>query len=181
MTDNIGSVQRSVEDLKDDIKDNVKEAMRDSMGDRSRGVVWALKLKLKENNSDATGTLRRSLTTVELPRGSSNELIRIGVKAAPYWKYHEFGTGIYTSRGYSAPDVAPYQPIYRWIVAKGITPRPSSENIDNQADLAYAIQRSISRGTQSKPFVRPVWRGKAGKDRVRRAVQDAVRDAIRST
>jgi hypothetical protein len=180
MTNNISSVQRSVEKLKDNIKDNVEEAVHDSMGEGTGGVAWALKLKLRQNRSDATHTLRRSITKVPLPPSSSNEFVRVGIVAAPYWKYHEFGTGIYTSRGYSAPDVAPYQPIYRWIRAKGITPRPSSDDINTQADLAYAIQRSVSRGTQSKPFVRPVWRSKAGKENVRKAIDEAVNEAINS-
>lgn len=180
MSNNFGSVRDSVEKLKDNIERNVSEAVHASMSENTGGVAWALKLKLKQNNSDATGTLRRSIRKVQLPPTSSKEFIRVGILAAPYWKYHEYGTGIYTSGGYSAPDMAPYQPIYRWIVAKGITPRPSSEDIHTQADLAYAIQRSVSRGTHSKPFARPVWRSKAGKDNVRRAIQEAISEAINS-
>ena len=178
MSNNFGSVQKSVEKLKDNIERNVSEAVHASMSENTGGVAWALKLKLKQNNSDATGTLRRSIRKVQLPPESSNEFIRVGILAAPYWKYLEYGTGM--GSPYKAPNVAPYQPIYRWIVAKGITPRPSSDNINTQGDLAYAIQRSVSSGTYSNPFARPVWRSKAGKDNGRRAIQEAISEAINS-
>jgi len=172
-----GAAAASVNKLKDDIEDEVEDAVGDSMDDVAQSMRW----KIEENDSDATGVLKSSIRALPERTPSSREIARISIIGAEHWKYVEYGTGVYTSpkRPFESPDVAPYQPIYRWIVASGITPRPSGD-ADNQAELAYAIQRSISKGTHSHPFVRPVWRGRNGKGHVQDSISRAVAKALAS-
>lgn len=166
-----GKASKKVEDLKDEIRDRTAEALEDSMEDVERQLEW----KIKQQDSDATGTLRRSLDTDTFP-GTGPVVANSQITGAYYWKYLEYGTGV--GSPYPAPDHrAPYLPIYRWVVAQGITPRPDTP-YDTQAELASAIQYTIGTGTYSNPFVRPIWRGKYGRSHVADSVGDALNDAV---
>lgn len=163
---------RSVDDLKDNIRENVRKEMYEACGN----VVQALRWKIEKNDSDATGVLQDSLDVEPGLTGGTRTFARFHIIGAPHWKYLEYGTGRYTGRNYSAPEIAPYVPIYRWIVASGITPRPDGP-ADNQIELAHVIARSISTGTRPHPFARPVWRGPNGESYIKESVEDAVQDA----
>lgn len=167
-------VARAVDDLKDDIEDNIEAALESSFDD----VIRQMQYELKKDNTIATRELIESLDDVA--QVTPGDLVAArAIVGAPYWKFVEFGTGIYTSpkRGYSAAGIPPFVPIYRWVVAKGITPRPDT-NYTTQAEVAGAIQHSMSEGTPQQPFARPAWRGRRGKRHVQQSIENAISRAI---
>lgn len=167
------NASKKVKKLKKDIRDKTGDALEESMEDVERQLKW----KIKQQGSDATGTLRRSIES-DTDTYNGPVVAHSQITGAYHWKYLEYGTG----RGspYPAPDHrAPYAPIYRWIVAKGITPRPGGP-YDTQAELAAAIQYTVGTGTHSNPFVRPIWRGNYGRSHVANSVGDALNDAVDS-
>lgn len=168
---------KKIQKLKSRLKDYGERGLDSSMESVSRTMGHYL----EANRSEATGALRNSLTVTEGPLDGSGIFSSRQIYALDYWKYLEFGTGIYTSRGYKAPGGgAPFVPIYEWIVAKGITPDPTGP-YETQRELAYAISDSLSKGTEQHKFVRPVWRGPVGKEKVIKTVKKSMEIAIRRT
>lgn len=174
MSNNFGSVADSVEELKEEVKENTSEALEEAGED----VARALRVKIDKNGSDATGKLTDSLRSSSVTRSSGKKYANVKITAAPYWAYLEFGTGIYSSRGYSAPEyAAPVGMIYQWIIAKGITPDPDGP-ADNQQQLAHIIAQSVKEGTRQHKFARPVWRGPRGAAHINRKLLRALEDSF---
>lgn len=166
------SAARRVESAKKDMRKEIITALFEAM-DR---VIDNLRWRLDRNRSDATGTLARSLHPDS--KLGTRGFLTVGIYGAEHWKYVEFGTGR-GSKYKAASPAAPILPIYQWIVAKGITPRIDGP-ARTQWQLARVIARSISTGTRSNPFVRPVWRSKRrGRQYVAEQVQDAMETALR--
>lgn len=161
-----------------DLKDNLEKAAEDSLERSMDTVKDNLQHQLRANDSVATSTLLRSLSAVPAPLADGRAFTGQQIMAADYWKFVEYGTGIYTGRGYKGPDAhAPIAPILEWVVAKGITPDPEGP-YDTQEELARAIAFNTSTGTQQHMFVRPVWRGPFGRDHVINAVSSAMQRQI---
>jgi len=184
MSSNIKSIAKRVDELKDDIKEKTEDALDSSMKNVERQMRWNLYRK------DAVAT-KYLINSIEMDRTNVLDVDevefadiyatrRIG-SSADYWKYVEFGTGIYTGRDYKHSGIPPYLPIYRWVVAKGISPRPGSD-LTTQAEVARAIQMSManSRGIRGQPFARPAWRAPTGKRNVVDSIGDALQDAVSS-
>jgi len=171
-----GRAAQKVEEIRESLEDELMDALARSMAD----VAWQLRAELYKQDSVASANLWESID-VERTSGYTNLTARgVAISAAPYWKYVEYGTGIYSGRGYKAASPGPpYDDIYEWVVAKGITPRPDGP-AETQEELAGAIQNSLSLGTQQHRFARPVWRSQRGKDHVEREVKKAVTKAIHS-
>lgn len=174
MSNNFKQVRQSVGELKEDIKDNTSEALEEAGDD----VARSLRVKIKKNGSDATGKLTDNLEATDVSRSSGKKYANIKITAPPHWAYLEFGTGIYSSRGYPAPDEgAPVGMIQQWIIASGITPDPDGP-ADNQEELANIIARSIKTGTRQHKFARPVWRGPRGAEHISNKLEWALENTI---
>jgi len=179
---NAGSIAERVNDLKDEIKDKTEDALDSSMKNVERQMRWnlyrqdAVATKYLINSIDMDRT--NVLDVPEVKVGDIYATRRIH-SDADYWKYVEFGTGIYTGRNYKHSGIPPYTPIYRWVVAKGISPRADSD-LTTQAEVARAIQMSManSRGIRGQPFARPAWRAPTGKRNVVDSIGDALQDAV---
>lgn len=160
-----------------DLKQNLEDAAEDSL-ERSMDTVHDnLEHHLRASDSVATGTLLKSILTLPSPPQTPG-FTGQRIMAADYWRFLEFGTGIYTGRTYKGPDDrAPIEPILAWVETKGITPDPEGP-YDTQYELAEAIAFSIRTGTVSHPFVRPVWRGPFGRDHVINTVMGSMQRAL---
>lgn len=164
----------AVQDMKDDLETAADRGLESSMDT----VVSALQGQLRANDSVSTRTLLQGLTSVDGPLDSSAAMASQQIRAPDYWKYLEYGTGIYTGRTYKAPDErAPLDPILNWVVSKGILPDPHGP-YDTQTELAEAIAFSIGTGTEQHMFVRPVWRGPFGRDLVINTVKNTMESAV---
>lgn len=113
--------------------------------DITNDFVVELKNKLTANDSNASGTLAKSIRGVVKQNG---KYIVISIQLEDYWKYIENGT---------KPHFPPVDAIKKWISVKPVLPRPTKSGklpTDNQ--LAYLIGRKISKvGTKPKPFLKP--------------------------
>jgi HK97 gp10 family phage protein len=169
-----GEAAGKVGRLKKELDARAEKALNSSMND----VEDELERQISLNDSNATGHLKGHINTIPGTKDRPNQIASRMIVGPDYWRFLEYGTGIYTSRGYSAASPgAPYHAILRWVRAKGITPRPDGP-ADTQEEVAAAIANSISTGTQSHPFVRPVWRGPKGRDYVIDLVGRAMQRAV---
>lgn len=160
--------------MKKEVKPRLAEAAHDSLVDTSR----QMNVELIKSDAVASHETRRSLNVQRSSTTPPKAFVQYEITGAPWWKYIEFGTGIYTTRGYSAADpFPPFKPIYQWVLAKGITPDPDSDN-NTQEEVAYAIQRSLSTGTPMQRFVRPTWRGPRGKSHLVREIERTINDIV---
>lgn len=172
-----GDAAKKVQKLKYNIKEETDRSLEDAMQD----VVRTMRRFLRKNDSVATRTLLEGIRTFEGPESDPIAYTSQHVVGPEYWRFLEFGTGIYTSRGYKAPGGhAPISDIETWVRAKGIVPEPDGP-YDTQEELAEAIAFDITRGTRSHPFVRPSWRSLQGKRHVKESVEDGIGNAIRVT
>lgn len=173
---NADKLIRKVEKLEDELEDSAQKALDVSMGSLEREIKW----QLTKQRSIATGTLHSNIRTMKKGSGTGKRIANVGIYGPDYWRFLEYGTGIYTSRGYKAPSGgAPYEDILRWVTAKGIT--PTEDSIDTQEELAAAIANSITTGTKSHKFVRPAWRGPRGEKQVKQTVFSAMQSAVDRT
>lgn len=113
--------------------------------DITNDFVVELKNKLTANDSNASGTLAKSIRGIVKQNG---KYIVISIQLEDYWKYIENGT---------KPHWPPVDAIKKWISVKPILPRPlKSGKLPTDNQLAYLIGRKISKvGTKAKPFLKP--------------------------
>lgn len=113
--------------------------------DITNDFVVELKNKLTANDSNASGTLAKSIRGIVKQNG---KYIVISIQLEDYWKYIENGT---------KPHFPPVDAIKKWISVKPILPRPlKSGKLPTSNQLAFLIARKISRvGTKAKPFLKP--------------------------
>lgn len=113
--------------------------------DITNDFVVELKNKLKANDSNASGTLAKSIRGIVKQNG---KYIVISIQLEDYWKYIENGT---------KPHWPPVDAIKKWISVKPVLPRPTkSGKLPTSNQLAFLIARKISRvGTKAKPFLKP--------------------------
>ena len=113
--------------------------------DITNDFVVELKNKLTANDSNASGTLAKSIRGIVKQNG---KYIVISIQLEDYWKYIENGT---------KPHFPPVDAIRKWISVKPVLPRPlKSGKLPTANQLAFLIARKISRvGTKAKPFLKP--------------------------
>lgn len=113
--------------------------------DITNDFVVELKNKLTANDSNASGTLAKSIRGIVKQNG---KYIVISIQLEDYWKYIENGT---------KPHFPPVDAIKKWISVKPILPRPlKSGKLPTSNQLAFLIARKISRvGTKAQPFLKP--------------------------
>lgn len=162
MSNNFKRRAKQVEKLKDELEDRAERSLKASMKLTTEQLQW----KLAQNQSVATGHLYENIDPRPMPSDEGKVIVKRGIYAPDYWRFLEYGTGIYTGRSYSgASPRAPVNAIYMWIREKGIVPKPGG-SADTQLELAFAIAESLETGAHSHPFVRPTWRGPAGREAV---------------
>lgn len=176
MTDSFANVAKRVKKLKKNLNDGFEDATRDE----TRKMEGEVQLELADNDSIARRELLRSVSYDE-DRGSPL-FMHVGVEAAAWGRYVEYGTGARANRDtlpnhrqYKAPDPKPpRKSILEWVVTKNITPT----EYDTQYELAVALQETIGQmGQFPHPFMRPVW---FDATRGYKAVVDANHDALKS-
>lgn len=102
----------------------------------------ALKDKLADNNSNATGNLSRSIRSIVKFDG---KWLEINVNLQDYW--------IYVEKGRKAGRRPPISAIKQWVQVKPIVPYTKGKRVPTTNDLAYLIARSIgNKGIKPKPF-----------------------------
>lgn len=113
--------------------------------DITNDFVVELKNKLTANDSNASGTLAKSIRGIVKQNG---KYIVISIQLEDYWKYIENGT---------KPHFPPVDAIKKWISVKPVLPRPlKSGKLPTANQLAFLIARKISKvGTKAKPFLKP--------------------------
>jgi hypothetical protein len=164
-------------DLADEIREEVRSETRQAGRELEQTVENTIRRK------DLVGA-KRGL--VEAP----DTFASLVVAVPELYKYVEFGTGGRGTTGtivrghtppYDSPSsLPPYDPIYRWLLTKGIT--PTSDAIDTQAELAHVIRSTIHQeGTYASPFLRPSWHNEiTGWRNVRRQTRDGILTATRT-
>lgn len=118
-----GDASKRLEELIKEFPDKIKACVRDA--------AFEIEREAKENiTSDATGTLRRSITTnIEQDDEDTTAVVSTNVSYAPY--YHE-GTGIFSRSGSGRSEVPwVYYDNGRFYTTYGIKSHPFLEEAAN--------------------------------------------------
>lgn len=108
----------------------------------------ALKDRLARDNTNASGTLSKSIRDIVKYDG---KYISVAISLEDYWKYVE--------NGRKAGKFPPINKIKEWIRIKPVIPYTKNNKLPTENQLAYLIGRKIARkGTPANPFLAPTIR-----------------------
>ena len=128
----------------------------------------ALKDRLADDNSIATGTLANSIKDIVKFDG---KYLTVSIQLEDYWKWVE--------NGRKAGKFPPIEKIKEWIKVKPVLPYTRGKRLPNENQLAYLIGRKIAReGTRANPFLEPTIRDFKLVDKIYAAVNSMLTDEI---
>ena len=128
----------------------------------------ALKDRLADDNSIATGTLANSIKDIVKFDG---KYLTVSIQLEDYWKWVE--------NGRKAGKFPPVEKIKEWIKVKPVLPYTKGKRLPNENQLAYLIGRKIAReGTRANPFLEPTIRDFKLVDKIYAAVNSMLTDEI---
>lgn len=128
----------------------------------------ALKDRLADDNSIATGTLANSIKDIVKFDG---KYLTVSIQLEEYYKYVE--------NGRKAGKFPPVEKIKEWIKVKPVLPYTRGKRLPNENQLSYLIGRKIAReGTRANPFLEPTIRDFKLVDKIYAAVNSMLTDEI---
>lgn len=128
----------------------------------------ALKDRLADDNSIATGTLANSIKDIVKFDG---KYLTVYIQLEDYWKWVE--------NGRKAGKFPPVDVIKKWITIKPVIPRGKNGKLPTENQLAYLIGRKIAReGTRANPFLEPTIRDFKLVDKIYAAVNSMLTEEI---
>ena len=128
----------------------------------------ALKDRLADDNSIATGTLANSIKDIVKFDG---KYLTVSIQLEDYWKWVE--------NGRKAGKFPPVEKIKEWIKVKPVLPYARGKCLPNENQLSYLIGRKIAReGTRANPFLEPTIRDFKLVDKIYAAVNSMLTNEI---
>lgn len=128
----------------------------------------ALKDRLADDNSIATGTLVNSIKDIVKFDG---KYLTVSIQLEDYWKWVE--------NGRKAGKFPPVDAIKKWITIKPVIPRGKNGKVPTENQLSYLIGRKIAReGTRANPFLEPTIRDFKLVDKIYAAVNSMLTNEI---